>query len=89
LATALPSNREFNKPKTIISTMATTPPDLNLENERSRLDSFRLVSNLSFFLVFDFLVEGAEVFRVSNFFACSVDGGAERFVVRGSVNEKP
>lgn len=67
LATALPSNREFNKPKTIMSTMATTPPDLNLENERSRLDSFRLVSNLSFFFVFDFLVDGAEVFRVSNF----------------------
>jgi hypothetical protein len=27
--------------------------------------------------------------RVSNFFSCSVDGGAERFVVRGSVNEEP
>jgi len=27
--------------------------------------------------------------RVSNFFSCSVDGEAERFVVRGSVNEEP
>lgn len=72
LATALPSNKEFNKPKTMTSTMATTPPDLNLENERSRLDSLRLVSNLSFFLVFDFLVEGAAVFRAHSFLYASV-----------------
>ena len=63
LAMVLPSNKEFDRLKTMTSTMATMPPDLNLENERSRLDSFRLVSTLSFFLVLDFMVEGAAVFK--------------------------
>jgi len=67
LATSLLSNREFNKLKMIISTMATMPLELNLENERSQRDYFRMVLNLSFFLVVDFL-EGVEVFMVSKFF---------------------
>ena len=35
--------------------MATTPPDLNLEKERSRFDSFKLVSNRSIFLPLELL----------------------------------
>ena len=35
--------------------MATTPPDLNFEKERSRFDSFKLVSNRSIFLPLELL----------------------------------
>ena len=69
-ATTLPSKRELSKPKTTTRTKATTAPDLNLKSERSRLDSLRLVSTRSIFLVFDFLVIFAvSVFMVSSFFA--------------------
>lgn len=34
-------------------TRATTPPDLNLKNDKSRLDSFKEVSTRSIFLVLD------------------------------------
>ncbi|CAL5423554.1 unnamed protein product [Camellia sinensis] len=71
-ATALPSKREFKRPKTTKRTRATTAPDLNLKRERSRLDSLRLDSTRSIFLVLDFLrlsLEGFEsVFMVSSFF---------------------
>lgn len=67
-ATTLPSKRELSKPKTTKSTRATTAPDLNLKSERSRLDSLRLVSTRSIFLVLDFLVTLAvSVFMVSSF----------------------
>lgn len=70
LATALPSKRELSNPKTTKRTRATTAPDLNLKRERSRLDSLRLVSTRSIFLVLDFLVILAvSVFMVSSFFA--------------------
>lgn len=73
LATTLPSKREFKKPKTTIKTRATTAPDLNLNKERSRLDSLRLVSTRSIFLVLDFLVDNLlgfwSVFMISSFLA--------------------
>ena len=37
-------------------TSATTAPDLNLMRERSRLDSLRLISTRSIFLVLDFFL---------------------------------
>lgn len=69
-ATTLPSKREFKSPKTTNKTRATTAPDLNLNNDRSRLDSLRLVSTRSIFLVLDFFREilvGLSVFMVSSF----------------------
>ena len=84
LATTLPSKRELRRPKTTKRTSATTAPDLNLKSERSRLDSLRLVSTRSIFLVLDFLlvililaeeeeedeeVEEGSVFIVSSFLA--------------------
>ena len=51
----MPSKRELRRPKTTRRTTATTPPDLNLEKERSRFDSFRLVSNRSIFLPLELL----------------------------------
>ena len=71
-ATDLPSKRELRSPKTAKRTRATTAPDLNLKSERSRLDSFRLVSTRSIFLVLDFLVNfcaSEVVFMVSSFLA--------------------
>ena len=71
-ATALPSKSELRRPKTTKRTRATTAPDLNLKRERSRLDSLRLVSTRSIFLVLDFLVILAvvdSVFMVSSFLA--------------------
>ena len=62
-------------------TSATTALDLNLMRERSRLDSLRLVSTRSIFLVLDFLLLiltlateeeeefGDSVFMVSSFLA--------------------
>ena len=65
-------------------TSATTALDLNLMRERSRLDSLRLVSTRSIFLVLDFLLLiltfaaedededeefGVSVFMVSSFLA--------------------
>ena len=63
-------------------TNAITAPDLNLMRERSRLDSLRLVSMRSIFLVLDFLLLiltfvaeeedeefGVSVFMVSSFLA--------------------
>ena len=60
-------------------TSATTAPDLNLMRERSRLDSLRLVSTRSIFLVLDFLLliltfvaeEEDEEFGVSVFMVLS------------------
>lgn len=49
-ATARPSKSELRRPKTTKRTAATTAPDLNLESERSRVDSLRLVSTRSIFL---------------------------------------
>lgn len=73
LATTFPSNREFNNPKTTKRTKATTAPDLNLNIDKSRLDSLRLDSTRSIFFVFDFLLfsllDGFSVFIVSSFFA--------------------
>lgn len=71
LATTFPSNSELSSPKTTNSTSATTAPDLNLKSERSRLDSFKLVSTRSIFLVLDFLaiLMAGSVFMVSSFFA--------------------
>ena len=81
-ATTLPSNKELRRPKTTKRTSATTAPDLNLKRERSRLDSLRLVSTRSIFLVLDFLLLiltfaaededeefGVSVFMVSSFLA--------------------
>ncbi|GAB4851517.1 hypothetical protein Ancab_030918 [Ancistrocladus abbreviatus] len=75
LATGLPSKREFKRPKTMKRTRATTPPDLNLKRERSRLASLRLVSTRSIFLVLevDFLDDDlpvllSRVFMDSSFF---------------------
>lgn len=71
LATTLPSNKLFNNPKTMNSTMATTAPDLNLNIDRSRLDSFNEVSTRSIFLVLeDFFIRlelASDVFIVSSF----------------------
>lgn len=69
-ATGFPSNKVFNNPKTINKTTATTAPDLNLNRDKSRLDSFKEVSTRSIFLVFDFLVSSLVplgVFMVSSF----------------------
>lgn len=72
-ATGLPSNSELSSPKTTKRTRATTAPDLNLKSDKSRLDSLRLVSTRSIFLVLDFLVilaaEEESVFMVSSFLA--------------------
>lgn len=72
-ATALPSKSEFKRPNTTNNTKATTAPDLNLNNERSRFDSLRLVSNRSIFLILDDFLAiklGFEVvFIVSSFLA--------------------
>ena len=80
LATTLPSNKELRSPKTMKRTSATTAPDLNLMRERSRLDSLRLISTRSIFLVLDFFLLiltfvaeeedkefGVSVFMVSSF----------------------
>lgn len=74
LATALPSNKLFNNPNTMNKTKATTAPDLNLNMDKSRLDSFKEVSTRSIFLVLDDFLrrfEEAEVesvdFIVSSF----------------------
>ncbi len=69
LATTLPSNSELSSPNTTKRTRATTPPDLNLKRDKSRLDSLRLVSTRSIFLVFDFLmlILLLSVFIVSSF----------------------
>lgn len=74
LATGFPSNKLLSNPKTMKRTRATTPPDLNLNMERSRLDSLREVSTRSIFLVLEvFLRRLAEaevasvVFMVSSF----------------------
>lgn len=69
LATGLPSNKLFRKPKTMKRTRATTAPDLNLNMERSRLDSFKEDSTRSIFLTLEvvFLVESVVVFMVSSF----------------------
>lgn len=69
LATTLPSNSELSSPKTTKRTRATTPPDLNLKRDKSRLDSLRLVSTRSIFLVLDFLmlILLLSVFMVSSF----------------------
>lgn len=69
-ATTFPSNNEFKRPNTTNRTRATTAPDLNLNKDKSRLDSLRLVSTRSIFLVLDFLVEilaGFSIFMVSSF----------------------
>lgn len=75
LATGFPSKRLLRKPKTMNRTMATTPPDLNLNMDRSRLDSFREDSTRSIFLVLDDFLRTLEeavlasvVFMVSSFF---------------------
>lgn len=76
LATTLPSNSELSSPKTTKRTRATTPPDLNLKRDKSRLDSLRLVSTRSIFLVLDFLmlILLLSVFMVSSFLeALSID----------------
>lgn len=74
LATGFPSNKLLSNPKTMNRTRATTPPDLNLNMDRSRLDSFKEVSTRSiFFVLDDFLRTFAEaelasvVFIVSSF----------------------
>lgn len=53
LATGLPSNKLLSNPNTMNRTRATTAPDLNLNIDRSRLDSFKDVSTRSIFLVLD------------------------------------
>lgn len=74
LATGFPSNKLLSKPKTMNKTRATTPPDLNLNMERSRLDSFKEVSTRSIFLVLEVFLrrfaeaeEASVVFMVSSF----------------------
>ncbi|KAJ7975981.1 hypothetical protein O6P43_005816 [Quillaja saponaria] len=71
LATTFPSKSEFSNPKTAKRTSATTAPDLNLNKDKSRLDSLRLVSTRSIFLVLDFLwtILLLSVFIVSSFLA--------------------
>lgn len=73
-ATAFPSNKLFSNPKTMNRTRATTPPDLNLKIDKSRLDSFKEVSTRSIFLVLDDFLRRIEaaglasvVFMVSSF----------------------
>ncbi|KAF5750648.1 hypothetical protein HS088_TW03G00987 [Tripterygium wilfordii] len=91
LATGFPSKSEFRILKTMKRTTATTAPDLNLNKERSRLASLRLVSTRSILLVLKLLVDDLVRIGFHSFelLGSLVYGGLERFVGVGTVDEKP